>query len=277
MIEIKDLKKKYGDGTYALKGIDLTLKEKATAVLGRNGAGKTTMLRILSTQLLPTSGHAVIDGYDVVRDADKLRKRMVSVPQEAGPLGYLTPEEHLKIYLTARGMSFSTARQEAAHALKSIGLWEFRDKTADELSGGMKRKIFVAMALASNADIIFLDEPTVGLDPISRIEVWSALKGLGSKMVLTTHYIEEAKELTKDIVMIDGGRTKAHGTVERLLKKSAGMVRVESITSEEGKYKIGGIAISYVKASEAGRYAERGYIVKPVDLEDLFIMKGEDK
>ncbi|MCL5675448.1 MAG: ABC transporter ATP-binding protein [Candidatus Marsarchaeota archaeon] len=277
MIEIKGLKKKYGDGTYALKGIDLTLKEKATAVLGRNGAGKTTLLRILSTQLLPTGGHATIDGYDVVTDADKLRKRMVSVPQEAGPLGYLTPEEHIKIYLTARGMSFSNARQEAARALKSIGLWEFRDKTADELSGGMKRKIFVAMALASDADIIFLDEPTVGLDPISRIEVWSALRSLGSKMVLTTHYIEEAKELTKDIVMIDGGRAKAHGTVERLLRKSAGMVRVESTTSEEGEYKIGGIAISYVKASEAGRYAERGYIVKPVDLEDLFIMKGEDK
>lgn len=235
------------------------------------------MLRILSTQLLPTSGHAVIDGYDVVKDADKLRKIMVSIPQEAGPLGYLTAEEHIKIYLTARGMSFGTARLEAAHALKDLGLWDARNKTADELSGGMKRKIFVGMALASNADIIFLDEPTVGLDPISRIEVWSALKKLGSKMILTTHYIDEAKELTKDIVMIDEGRAKAHGTVERLLKKSAGMVRVESTTGEKGDYTIGGMSISYVKAREASKYAERGYIVKPVDLEDLFIMKGDGK
>ena len=277
MIEVRGLRKRYPGGTYALRGIDLALEEKATAVLGRNGAGKTTMLRILSTQLLPTSGHATIDGYDVVREADKLRKKMVSIPQEAGPLGYLTPEEHIKIYLTARGMSFSTARQETMRVMKEIGLWEARNKTADELSGGMKRKIFVGMAMASNAEIIFLDEPTVGLDPISRLEVWSALRKLGSKMVLTTHYIEEAKELTKDIVMIDEGRMKAHGTVERLLRKSAGMVRVESTGGEKGDYNIGGTSISYVRAREASRYAQRGYVVKPVDLEDLFIMKGDGK
>jgi ABC-2 type transport system ATP-binding protein len=275
MIEIRNIKKRYADGTLALRGINLNLKKRTTAVLGRNGAGKTTLLRILSTQLLPTSGHATINGYDVVKDAEKLRRMMVSIPQEAGPIGYITPEEHLAIYLSARRMPSSEIKKESVRVLKDLGMWDARGKTADDLSGGMKRKIFVGMALAANADIIFLDEPTLGLDPISRIEVWSALKKLKSTIVLTTHYIDEAKELTEEIVLVEDGRVRAHGEIDKLLKRAAGMVRVESALGKKGKYHIGGLSISYVKAKDSDKYLEQGYIVKQISLEDLFIMKGE--
>ncbi len=275
MIRIRNLSKSYKDGTHALWGVSMDLKARSTAILGRNGAGKTTLLRILSTQLLPTGGTATIDGRDVITDAEYIRKSIVSIPQEAMPMGYLTPTEHLQVYLSARRMPSWEAERVIRRVLRQLGMWEYRDKSADELSGGMKRKIFVAMAVASKADLVFLDEPTVGLDPISRIEVWSALKKLKGNMVLTTHYLDEAAELTDDIVLIDEGRVKAHGTIEGLLKRMKGKVRVETESRARGQHRIGGLAISYVDVSEANRYAAKGYKVKQIGLEDLFIMKGE--
>ena len=275
MIRIRNLGKSYKDGTHALRGVSLDLKARSTAILGRNGAGKTTLLRILSTQLLPTGGTAEIDGRDVISDAESIRRTIVSIPQEAMPMGYITPAEHLRIYLSARRMPPREAERAIRRVFRQLGMWEFKDKASDELSGGMKRKIFVAMAIASKADLVFLDEPTVGLDPISRIEVWSALKKLKGNLLLTTHYLDEAAELCDDIVLIDRGRVKAHGTIDGLLKRMKGKVRVETNSRAKGQHRIGGLSISYVNASEANRYAARGYKVKQIGLEDLFIIKGE--
>ncbi len=131
----------------------------------------------------------------------------------------------------------------------------------------MKRKIFVAMAIASNAELIFLDEPTVGLDPYSRTEVWSILKEADSKLVLTTHYMEEAEELSDEIVLIHKGKLISKGTVEDLLSKFKDKVRVEGT----GEIKVGKMKISYVDRKEAETYIGK-YIVKPITLEDLFII-----
>ena len=158
MIEIKRLDKRYGDGNHALKGISFDIDKRLTTVIGRNGAGKTTLMRILSTQLLQSSGTVRIDGLDNITDAKEIRKRIVSIPQEASPIGYLTPMEHLKMYLCARGMSLGDSTIEASRALKELELWHARDTPSDMLSGGTKRKVFVAMALAANADTRSIQE-----------------------------------------------------------------------------------------------------------------------
>ena len=276
VVEAEGLVKKYGDGTAALKGIDLKIGKKNTIILGQNGAGKTTLLRILSTQLSPTSGKAKVLGYDVLHDAGKVRSRIVSIPQEADIMEELTPQEHLEIYLSARGMDGKESAKRTEKAFKALGLYGVKDKTANFLSGGMKRKIFVSMALASDAELVFLDEPTLGLDPISRLEVWSAIRKLKGKVILTTHYLEEAKFLADEIVLISSGRVAMQGTVEGLLKPLGDLMRVDGLDKGDKSFKIGDIRMSYLPPREAIRYSKKGFEVRQLDLEDLFIL-GEFK
>ncbi len=277
MIELLDLKKRYSDGTYALKGITLKLGKRLTSVIGRNGAGKTTMIRMLSTQLEPTSGTATIGGYDILKDTDAIRARTASIPQEASPIGFLTPWEHMRVYLLARGMSFKGADEEGMKALKALELWKSKDAPTDTLSGGMKRKLFVAMALAADADTVFLDEPTTGLDPLSRFEVWSAIKQLDGNVILTTHYMEEAQQLAEEVVLVDQGRVLERGSVGSLLSGFSGKVRVE-ISGDKSRvrmqYRIGTTKVSYVKKDKAGEFIAMGCTVRPITLDDLFIVHG---
>lgn len=274
MIEIYELNKIYNNGVEALKKITTKLSKKRTAIIGRNGAGKTTLIRILSTQLMPTSGYALINGLNILNEEQKIRRKVSCIPQEARPVGLLTPYEHILIYLTARGYSFKNASEEARKALKAVNLWENRNTTADELSGGMKRKLFVAMALASNAELVFLDEPTTGLDPLSRLEVWTAIKELGSDLVLTTHYMEEAQSLSEEIVFMENGSIIKQGTFEEVLSEFKGKVRVESRKPVEGWKKVGGLYIKYVDSVEAHEYVKMGYDIKQITLEDLFFKYG---
>ena len=203
MIEVRDLTKRYGDGTVAIARLSLRLDRRITTVSGRNGAGKTTLIRILSTQLLPSSGTARIGELDVVKDVNLVRDMISSIPQDAKVLGIASPMDHVMMYLNARGLPPAEIDGLAEKALRELGLWHVRDKPAADLSGGMRRKIFTAMAIASKAEVIFLDEPTTGLDPISRIEVWSAIKKLrSSSIIITTHYMEEAKELSDEVVLL---------------------------------------------------------------------------
>ncbi len=197
---------------------------------------------------------------------------MSSIPQEAKPVGISSSYEHLLMYLTSRGFSIQEAKSRAREVLKEVGLWEVRDKSTDSLSGGMKRKVFVAMALASDAEVVFLDEPTTGLDPLSRLEVWSILKSMDSKLVLTTHYMEEAQELADEIVMINKGRLVVKGSPFSLLEKYKDIVRVEGT----GDIKVGRTLIKYVKYADATEYIGK-YVIKPISLEDLFILFGGDE
>ncbi|MDP8023988.1 MAG: ABC transporter ATP-binding protein [Nitrososphaeria archaeon] len=274
MIEIFGLNKIYENRVEALKKITARISKKRTAIIGRNGAGKTTLIRILSTQLMPTSGYALINGLNILKDEDEIRKKVSCIPQEARPVGLLTPYEHILIYLTARGYSFKNASEEARKALKQVNLWENRNTPADELSGGMKRKLFVAMALASNAELVFLDEPTTGLDPLSRLEVWTAIKGLSSELVLTTHYMEEAQSLAEELIFMESGTIIKQGTAEEVLSEFGGKVRIESRKPEEGWKRVGGLYINYVDADSAQEYIKLGYDVKQITLEDLFFKYG---
>ncbi len=272
VIETNNLVKRYRDGHLALDRLNLRLDKKITMILGRNGAGKTTLLRILSTQLLPTSGTVRVLGYDIMKDVKRLRGKIVSIPQEVEAMGIITPYEHMQFYLLAREFPKEKIDGIITKTLKQLGLYDFRNKPSDLLSGGMKRKIFVSMALAADAELTFLDEPTVGLDPISRMEVWSAIKKLAGKVIITTHYMEEAKILGEEIALIDSGRLKMQGSPSDLLRSLKGLMRVEGLSKGKMKFKIGGTDISYLKSSEAVSYADRGYDVKQLDLEDLFLL-----
>ncbi len=274
MIEVKKLTKRYSDGTTALQNVSFKLDKKITSVIGRNGAGKTTLIRILSSQLAPTSGKAFVEGIDVVEEPNAVRKIAVSIPQEAKPIDYLTPFDAVRLYLSARGIGLHASRKEAGDALKKVGLWEARNKVAYELSGGMKRKVFVAMAIAADAEVVFLDEPTTGLDPFSRVEVWAAIKAIKGQVILTTHYMEEAQALSDEVLMIESGKTLAQGSVKQLLKPFSGLIRVESQNKRHRSYRIGGTWVSYVKKADVNSFVEKGDIIKPVTLDDLFIKRG---
>ncbi len=276
MIEINHLKKVYKGGKTAVDDISEVIDKRVCTLIGRNGAGKTTLLRMLSTQLYPTSGSALINGLDIVKDAHKLRKVLASIPQEASPLGILSPYEQVNMYLLGRRFSISDAKKSALEALEVVGLWDVRNKPSDTLSGGMKRKMFVALALASNADLVFLDEPTTGLDPLSRLQVWSAIKKLQGNIVLTTHYMEEAENLSEKVYLQDNGRIIDRGTVKQLLARFKGKIRVESNKDLNDSFKIGGLFVKYDDIENSDYYVREGFTVKKITLDDLFIMRGVD-
>ncbi|ESQ24298.1 MAG: ABC-type multidrug transport system, ATPase component [uncultured Acidilobus sp. JCHS] len=272
VVETVDLRKVYPNGVEALRGVTLSLGPRIPCIIGRNGAGKTTLVRILSTQLRPTSGTARVMGLDVVKDRDRLRKLICSVPQEARPMGVASPYEHVVMYLVARGWSFSEASRAARRALREVGLGEFMDTATDELSGGMKRKVFVAMAVAAQAELTFLDEPTAGLDPVSRLETWGLVRELKSNIVLTTHDMEEARALCDYIVLLDSGRVVTEGTYDQLMAPLKGRVRVEGY----GDLMVGRLRVSYMRPEEAKALLDEGLkvTIRPVSLDDVFIVNG---
>ena len=200
----------------ALDSIDLEIEAgQIFTMLGRNGAGKTTFLRIASTQLMPTSGSVTVLGLDVVGDAKKLRERIAITPQEAETIYPLTPRDHVMLNLRMRGIPKEEARRRAQEALGELELSDVADVNSDWLSGGMKQRVIVAMAIQTDAELIFLDEPTIGLDPLNRRKVWeqlTRLKKSGRTIVLTTHYMDEAEALSDNLVIINRGKVVASGT-----------------------------------------------------------------
>lgn len=203
----------------ALDGVSLSVKAGGIfSLIGMNGAGKTTLVRILATQLEPTSGDAQLRGMDVVKDAKMLREIISSIPQEARSIPWMTPMQTIVSYLLWRGVPYSEGRSRATEALAKVGIEGQRDTLNRKLSGGQRRKVMVAAVLAADSDIIFLDEPTTGLDPISRKELWKSLKELSGThfLVLTTHYLEEAEQLADTIAILDHGRLAAIGTLDQL-------------------------------------------------------------
>lgn len=215
------LTKIYGGsgGKKALDGITLNVQANGIfSLIGMNGAGKTTLVRILATQLEPTGGDAHIRGMDVVKDAKKLREMIASIPQEARSIPWMTPMQTVQSYLLWRGVSYSDAKGRAAEALAKVGIESQRDSLNRKLSGGQRRKVMVASVLAANSDITFLDEPTTGLDPISRKELWKSLEELSKNhfLILTTHYLEEAEQLADTIGILDQGKLVGFGTLDQL-------------------------------------------------------------
>jgi ABC-2 type transport system ATP-binding protein len=220
-ISAEGVSKKYkGLSQTALNNVSLAAESgQIHTLLGRNGAGKTTFVRICATQLMPTQGRIKVLGYDVINEADKVRRLISIVPQEGRPLRALTPWDHVYNWLQIRGEKKQIAKEKTEQILQKLDLYEAKDRPAMNLSGGMKQKILVAMAMAVDAQLLFLDEPTIGLDPVSRRQVWSSIKEWkkeGKSILLTTHYMDEAEMLSDNIVIIDSGKVIAKGTIKEL-------------------------------------------------------------
>jgi ABC-2 type transport system ATP-binding protein len=220
VIESEDLWKTYDGVHWALAGVDLRVREgEVLALLGRNGAGKTTFIKIASSLLKPTKGTVRVLGMDVTREAARVRERTALVPQEGRPSNLNTPWSHVYYYLIARGLPRAEARLRARRYLQDLELWEVRDVICGNLSGGMRQRVLVAMALATEADVLFLDEPTIGLDPVSKQTVWEQIRASASEgrsVVITTHNMEEAETISDRVAVINAGRIVAQGTPEEV-------------------------------------------------------------
>jgi ABC-2 type transport system ATP-binding protein len=221
----------------ALDGLDLEVEEGTVlGLLGPNGAGKTTTVRILATLLRPDAGHATVAGYDVVHEADKLRAVIGLSGQYAAVDENLTGRENLSMFGQLYQLRASVAKSRAAELLEQFELTDAAERTVKTYSGGMRRRLDLASALIGQPRLLFLDEPTTGLDPRSRVSLWGVIRGLvqsGTTLLLTTQYLEEADELADRIAVVDHGRIIAHGTATEL-KLSVGGERIEVSVQDNG-------------------------------------------
>lgn len=234
-IAVEGIKKSFGD-VKALKGVDLKVRKGTIlALLGPNGAGKTTTIRILSTLLKPDSGKATIQGYDVVEQGNEVRSRIGLTGQFAAVDGYLSGEENLHLMGRLYRLSVEDTKKRTTQLLKDFELDKAAKRPVKNYSGGMKRRIDLAMSLIASPPVIFLDEPTTGLDPRSRQTMWDKINQLvksGTTILLTTQYMDEADRLADEIVVIDNGEVIAEGT-PNALKAKVGSDRLE-VTVGEG-------------------------------------------
>jgi oleandomycin transport system ATP-binding protein len=226
-IQAEGLVKRFGE-THALAGVSLAARTGTVlGVLGPNGAGKTTAVRVLATLLKPDAGHATVAGYDVVKDAHRVRQLIGLTGQYAGVDEMLTGTENLILIGRLLGMSRQDSRARAAELLERFDLWDARERAAKTYSGGMRRRLDLASSLVGRPEILYLDEPTTGLDPRARNGLWDIVRELtgdGVTVLLTTQYLEEADQLANEIVVIDHGKVIADGTPDELKNQAGGQV-----------------------------------------------------
>ena len=227
-IEIKGLSKKYKD-TLAVDGLDLAItRGELFSLLGVNGAGKTTTIKMLSCLIKPNGGEARLLGHSICTQPMDVKTVIGISPQETAVAPNLTVKENLELMCGAQGFSKEKAVGKVTELIREFDLGEIQNKRAGKLSGGWQRRLSIAMALIGEPKILFLDEPTLGLDVIARSELWDTIRSLKGKItiVLTTHYMEEAEALSDRIGIMRSGKLIALGTVEQL-KQQAGKERFE--------------------------------------------------
>ena len=228
-IEIRKLTKNYKD-IRAVDNFDLEIHEgELFALLGVNGAGKTTTIKMLCCITQPTSGDALLNGKSIASEADAVKKIIAVSPQETAVAPNLSVEENLKLMCGVHGFDRQRAEKRTNEMIEEFKLDRIRKKKASKLSGGWQRRLSIAMALISEPQILFLDEPTLGLDVIARSELWDSIRELKGKMtiILTTHYMEEAEELSDRIGVMKDGHLLATGTAQEL-KEMTGEEKFEN-------------------------------------------------
>jgi ABC-2 type transport system ATP-binding protein len=291
-VEVDHLRKVYPKTSGQKAALDdLSFKiptGRVYGLIGRNGAGKTTFVRIAATQLALTSGSLSVLGMDVTTRPRDVRARIACVPQESRPLYFLNTEEVIYLYLKMRGMDPVEARRRTRDALEELSLTEYRKRLVSRLSGGLRRRALCAMVLASDAEVLFLDEPTTGLDPLARREVWKAVRRTIREhrtIILTTHYLDEAEELSTRLALIEEGRLRLEGSPEDLRARVRYPYRVmvtdpfprEELEPYGRVAKVEGGYLVFARETDAREVArkglERGVRVSlgPVSLEDIFL------
>ncbi|MGC4804537.1 ATP-binding cassette domain-containing protein [Micromonospora sp. DT233] len=245
-IQLKDLRKRYGD-VEVLKGVELNVRKGTMlALLGPNGAGKTTVVRALSTLTRPTSGTATVNGFDTVRERNGVRSSIGLVGQFVALDWMHTGRENLVMVGRLQKLSKPNAARRAEQLLEQFGLLDAGDRPVKTYSGGMKRRLDLAAGLIVTPAVLFLDEPTTGLDPRSRQVMWDVIRellGSGITILLTTQYLEEADQLADEIAVLHGGRIIAQGTAEEL-KQAVGKERVEVVLATDEAFRRAGELIT---------------------------------
>ncbi|MFB3925828.1 MAG: ABC transporter ATP-binding protein [Syntrophales bacterium] len=279
MIELYGLTRIYKNvrgSIRAVDGLSLTIGDgEVFGLLGPNGAGKTTVIKMMTTLSRPDAGRCWVDGFDVVREPGKIRERIGVVPQENNLERELTARENLKIYAMLHRVEDANARIE--ENLRRVDLWERRDSVVAGFSGGMQRRLLLARALLSEPSILFLDEPSIGLDPQIRRQLWDSIRKTrieGRTVVITTHYIEEAEALCDRVGILCRGKLIALDSPDNL-KRSVGQYIVEFIDAE-------GRLVQHIHRDRNEAHADAAgeqngsVTVRKTNLEDVFIkMAGE--
>jgi len=254
MISVEGLRKRYG-GVAALDGFDLTVPSGTVcALLGPNGAGKTTAVRILSTLLDPDGGRATVAGHDVVTQPAEVRRRIGLVGQHVAIDEVLSGRQNLVMFGRLYHLGRARARARADELLDRFGLADTGGKQVSRYSGGMRRRLDLAASLIIAPSVLFLDEPTTGLDPRGRIEVWEAVRALvagGTTVLLTTQYLDEADQLASTICLIAAGRAVAHGTPDEL-KAALGGDRVDVVVRRPDDLARAADALGGIASAEPG-------------------------
>jgi ABC-2 type transport system ATP-binding protein len=252
----------------ALDGLDLDVAEgEFFGLLGPNGAGKTTTIGILTTRVRATSGQASVAGADVIRDDVRVRQRIGVVPQRPNPDRSLTVIENLEFHAAYFGIALGTAVKRAHELLAKLGIGEKANAKVDELSGGQQQRLMIARALIHEPRVLFLDEPTVGLDPQARLALWDILRDLhaqGRTIVMTTHYMEEADQLCDRLAIVDQGKLLACDTPDGLRAQAPGGTLVEltldgdASSAIESAKAIPGVLRAEARQANLRAYSDRG-------------------
>jgi ABC-2 type transport system ATP-binding protein len=261
-IAVENIVKRYGTFE-AVKGVNFAVNDgEIFGLLGPNGAGKSTLIRMMTTLVPITSGRAIVAGFDVAKESDSVRRVIGVIPQALTSDPDLTLEENLSIYAKLYGVPRAERAKNIQEVLEAVDLVKWRDAQTKTLSGGMRRRLEIARGLVHNPHIFFLDEPTTGLDPVSRIAVWEMLDNLRKTrnltMLLTTHYMEEADKLCDRIAIVDHGNLVALGTPIELKQNVPGANVVEvhfDRETEQWKSRLEGLeGVTSVQAESAGFY-----------------------
>ncbi|MFJ4278629.1 ATP-binding cassette domain-containing protein [Streptomyces massasporeus] len=262
-ITVEGVEKTYGDKK-ALDGLDLTVARGTVhGVLGPNGAGKTTLVRVLSTLLRPDAGRIEVAGHDVVREAYAVRLRIGLLGQHAALDEELGGRQNLELFGRLHHLGARGARARADELLERFDLTDTGRKAVRQYSGGMRRRLDLAASLITEPEVLFLDEPTTGLDPRGRAEVWASVRSLvggGTTVLLTTQYLEEADQLTDRISVVDAGRVIAEGTADEL-KAETGGDRIDVILRHAGQL---GAAVALLPLTGVSVDADRRLLSAPV-------------
>jgi ABC-2 type transport system ATP-binding protein len=300
-IDVRNIVKKFGDFE-AVKGITFDVDEgEIFGLLGPNGAGKSTLIRMMTTLLPPTSGRIAINGFDVARRADDVRRSIGVIPQAMTSDTELSVEENLIIFSKLYGVPSAKRKKLIDELLEAVDLTEWRDKQVMYLSGGMRRRVEIARGLVHEPKIFFLDEPTTGLDPVSRVAVWEMIKKIKQQrdltVLLTTHYMDEADRLCDRIAIVDHGKLVALDSPLKLktsipsqnaievsfsavpagwTDRLKALPHVQSVTSEDHVFRIAtadgpATTQALVATTESGGVAIESLAVKSTTLDDVFV------
>ena len=259
-IVVSDLRKRYGD-VQALDGVSFTVREgEVFGLLGPNGAGKSTTVRVLVTLTHPDSGHASVSGHDVRRDADTVRRSIGYVPQDSGVDQFGTGRENLTLQGHVQGMSGRDLHARVDQLLELVGIADAADRIVKTYSGGMRRRLDIALGLVHRPRVLFLDEPTTGLDPEARVAMWDEVSRLAEAealtILLTTHYLEEADQLADRLSIVSQGKVVVEGTPLDLkagLRGDAVHVELENGAVEEARRVLAASAHGRSRSSTGAR------------------------